>query len=703
MEQFKYKLEQRSADKKDKKDEKDELRVYEQHVKLTSDQEKRIVAIAQNELSEIKEQRQSYGPLNINLDDRWDELDRQYAGYLEELESAQFNLSMHTTQVKCDVIVRHICESFIESNPKYAISPRPEYEREDGRQTCEKIEDFLDYELDVNIPFAKPLALVAHSSVRKGTGFLKIPYSIERDKSKQEVTYTGTPEVYTDNNGQPQVKNEGLEEFIERYPDALKKYPGHVKRLVEGKTLQLTEEIEETSYDGPLPQFVDLTNFYARTDIKNYKELSKTRITFERLNFTWRELKQKEENEGWSNVDNLVNKKSDKDDKKDASYQFDDYDIFECVLYFDLNDDDKEEKFIVWISEETNVILNFVRYPYNTVPCYYVPFYIKSTIDGLYDAGIAEDMTDLSVAEDALMCMLLEGTWIRNTITPITKDQGIINQFMTDRFAHGIVLRSEPGKVRFLNEYMGNIDTGGMMLLSGTLERRQEDVSGVPAGKSGKESPLDPHAPASKTIALLQQAGINIKDYLNKMAPSFNEVANIFLQLFYQSPGSEEGRKYKARSVTGSTPFETLSRKDMVAKVNIEVQAINYDMDKLNEKRNVLAIIQLFRQEPLIARNPEAVYYLIKTGISAFGGRWKNGIDKLITPLDEFRKQLVQKSMEAVDQYVRGETAKAEAEGRPVNYDPDQMMMLINDMQSEVATPPDEAVAKQRAEEGEIA
>lgn len=698
MEQVKYKLEQLPLEKKS---EEDELKVYEQHVTLNPEQEKRLIKIVQNELSEIKKQRQSYGPMNVNLDDHWAMLDRQYAGYVEEVESRQFDLSMHTTQIKCDVIVRHICESFIESNPKYSISPRPEFDRgndkeDDGRELCEHLEDFLDYEIDINIPFAEPLCLVAHSAVRKGTGFLKIPYSIERDESKREVTYKGKPEMILDDNGQPQVKNEGLEEFLSKYPDGQEKYPGHVKRLIAGKELHLMENYTETVYDGPLPQFVDLTNFYARTDVRGYRGLKKTRITLERLNFTWRELKQKEEKEGWENIDKLA---TDKTDNKISNHEFESYDIFECVVYFDLDADGKEEKFILWISEDNYTVLNFVRYSYNTVACYYVPFYIKKTIDGLYDVGVAEDMTDLSIAEDALMCMILEGAWIQNTVTPITKDQKIINQFMFHRFAHGVVLRGDPEKIKFLNEFMGQVDIGGMMLLSGSLERRQEDVSGVQAGKSGRESPMDPHAPASKTIALLQQSGINIKDYLNKMAPAFNEVANIFLQLFYQSPGSDEGRKYKARSVTGTTPFETLSRKDMVARVNIEVQAVNYDVDKLNEKKNVLAIIQLFRQEPLIARNPEAIYYLIKVGISAFGGRWRNAIEKLLPPLDEFRNLQQQTALEAVDKYIQGENAKAQAEERDPQYDKEQMMLLINDMQAETVTPVAEEVQKERAKE----
>ena len=172
-----------------------------------------------------------------------------------------------------------------------------------------------------------------------------------------------------------------------------------------------------------------------------------------------------------------------------------------------------------------------------------------------------------------------------------------------------------------------------------------------------------------------------------------------FLQLFYQSPGSDEGRKYKARSVTGTTPFETLSRKDMVARVNIEVQAVNYDVDKLNEKKNVLAIIQLFRQEPLIARNPEAIYYLIKVGISAFGGRWRNAIEKLLPPLDEFRNLQQQTALEAVDKYIQGENAKAQAEERDPQYDKEQMMLLINDMQAETVTPVAEEVQKERAKE----
>ena len=236
-----------------------------------------------------------------------------------------------------------------------------------------------------------------------------------------------------------------------------------------------------------------------------------------------------------------------------------------------------------WASKEKKVVIGSMLYPHDVE--YYIPHYIAAVKPGFYQPGLAEFTVDSHIAQSVLLNLLLGGIYIRNTITPVTKDPDVISQFLEKRFTHGIPIEAEPGKVDFLQKYMSQIDVNGIMSSMQFMKQGDEEVTGSSSGMSGQESPFDPTAPASKTIALLKMAGINVDEYIACMTPAFNNIAYVLLQIYYQM--STEGRKYaiKPAKVVGDNPFGELSRSDMIARTNIQAQAYAYDFDKLQAKK----------------------------------------------------------------------------------------------------------------------
>jgi hypothetical protein len=96
------------------------------------------------------------------------------------------------------------------------------------------------------------------------------------------------------------------------------------------------------------------------------------------------------------------------------------------------------------------------------------------------------------------------GIYIRNTVTPITDDQDVIDQFLEKRFTHGIPIQGKAGQVDFLQKYMPQIDTNSIFNAMQFMKQADEEVTQSSSGMSGQESAFDPNAPASKTIALLK-------------------------------------------------------------------------------------------------------------------------------------------------------------------------------------------------------
>ena len=699
-----YVLEQETKSEADKKIEAQELPVYMERLELTEEQEKRLVQEFKAEMTVIKEQRE-----NDKLESKWEALQNQYDGVIEEDARKQFNLNMRITKVKVDKCVNLIMQSFFESDPIYAVSPRPEYEKEGGRPTCNKQQDFLDYKLD-NLPFRFPIGLTVHSATVKGTGILKLYHEIRRETKRREETYDGKPVPMADSknqtimkNGMPVMYNKGLKDFLTNWPDAEKEYPGLVKKLIEGKSITFYAKYKDTTYNDPLPKNVDLKDFFVRTNTEGYDGLKTTRLIAERQSYTYWELKKEERKEKFFNIDKLVQDDKDKD-KKVEHYENMDFDIFECNYYFKMEEDDEEEtKIKFWISEEKNVVIGCYDYPNSTIECEYVPFYIRKKKAGFYQPGMAEDLTDTNLAENLILDFTLEAAYQQNMVTPITDDEDVEAQFLEKRFTHGIPIKAKPGSIDFLQKYMRPMDTSGLIALMQYLVQIDDNVSKISSLMSGKESPVDPSAPASKTIALLQQSGIDVKEYILTILPSFNEVAYILLGLYFQM--SKEGRKYtiNPERVVGDNPFATIDRNELMARTNIQAQAYAFDFDKVNEKISTVGLYQMLRNEPIIARRPESVYVFLKNIIESWSPRWRNNIDKLLPPLDQFKKEQAAIAFTAVAQYITMKKQKEQTTGVPAEFKAEELLPMMNDLMAEAVTNPSPEVLKQREKDAQRA
>lgn len=695
-EEYKFSKEQKSE--ADKKMEAQGIPVYMERLELSDEQKKRLVEEIFAEFKVLKEEREAK-----HLEKKWQALDNQYDGKLNEDTRRQFNLNKGVTKVKIDKIVRYAKQAFFESDPVFAITPRPEFYKNSGLEVCSKQQDFLDYKMD-NLPFEQEIDLVFHSAAVKGTGILKIFHDIRREPRRREERYEAKIVSVIDPinkqpvvmNGQQVLENRGLKEFLSNWPSAAEKYPGYLKQLASGKDIEFVVDYKETVYNDPRPKFIDLKDFYVRINTNGYDGLKTTRLTVERQNYTYWDLRREEKEEKFYDIDKLISDEKEKDGKK-KNYENLDFDILECVYYFRLNDNDSEEtKIVVWVDEDKKIVIGSVLYQYYAIGSCYIPFYIKRKKTGFYQPGVAEDLTDNNLAENAILNLTLESSHITNTVTPITNKPEVMSQFLEKRFAHGVPIEAKAGEIDFLQKYMRPTDVGGLIQILLMLSQFDDDLSGVSAGMSGKENPLDPQAPASKTIALLKASSIDINDYIRHLISSFNEIGYILLAMYYQM--SKEGRKYTIRpeNVVGENPFGVLERNDMIARTNIQARAYAYDFDKVNEKAQDLALYQTIRTEPLVAKNPEAVYTLLKNIIENWSIKWKNIATKVIPSLEDFKKMQLQTAMQGVAMYIQGVLKNSKVTGVEPEFDVKAMLPMLADMQAMMVTPPAPEVQKQQ-------
>ena len=678
----------------EKKEEAKEIPKYKSRMELSQENEDRLGKEVFDEREAMEEERQE-----TEIEEAWENLDAQYDGEIEEHEDRQYNFHKNTTKIKIDAIRRLIKQALFESDPVATVSPYPGFQKEGGQDVCDKQTDFLDNKVDQVIPLKEQMSYVLYSAALKHVGFLKVTHKMETDTKSREELYEGNKVVGVNPDGTPAIDSSGFERFLKNYPDAVEKYPGIIKALIKGEDKNLKIKYKEIIYNDPLPKFVAPENFLARLSCNNYRDLARTRLTVETEEYTGWELLKAQEDDEFFNVDEVFfNYKKGEGDKKERKERIEGYlnkkfKILECVYYGREKEADTDEiKMVLFFDEESRKLIGSNYYFYDAVPCYYVPFYIKKNKPGLYGESMGSDLAHGNLIEDTLLNHLLEGVDMRNTFTPITLSEEVEEQFLEKRFTHGIPINCAPGEIDFLQKYMPQIDVGGMMALIQYINKDSDDTSGISGYTTGRESEVDPTAPAAKTIALLEQSGINVKDYVNEIALSFNEVLHIFLSIYHQI--SKEGRAYKKNPELGGDPFAMIERSEMIARTNIQSQATTFNFEKMNEKRENLAMYQVLRQELLIAKNPEAVYFLIKTLIKSWSKMWKNQVDEILPPLEVFKKQQAMVALQAVNQYVQAVVKKATITGTPPEFDVKQLMPIMTDLQAQIATPPSKEAQK---------
>jgi len=687
---------------------------FKEQFDMDDTQEERLKKEIFDKFEKLEEERKSEG-----LDDKWEALEAQYKGEMTDDSNLEFSMDIGISRVKVDALERLSIKSFLESDPKFTVTPRPLAAKVDKWDvTVNAQSEYLDYKLDEEIDIKSPLRKVIHQAVNLDVGIMKIPYSHERKKRRREERYSAKQQQ----DDQGNVTIPGLKSFLVSYPEAINVgNEGHwvVKDLMQQKDVVFKAEYWDTAYSDPLPTFVDIKDFYVSKDCEGYKGLCEAQLTIERQAYTWWELKKAESNGDFKDVDKckwIVNDQGEDDETKEVENHKDQsYQVIECVYYFNQKADDSnpdeagddpedEVKVVCWFEVRSKTFLGAIIYPYDTVECYYVPFYIKDKTAGFYKGGLSEDITDDHLTQNAFLNFMLTESWMQLQTTPILREgSAIADQFISKRWKPGMPL-TLPQETMDVSKELGFLEkpntqvASQMMNIVLYLSKITDDKVGISGLTTGKESPMDPTAPAAKTAMLLEQSGININGYIQCLLPSFNLIGEIILQLTYQM--SEGGRmfrqKQKAGMVTGQDPFGEITRDQMSAKTNIQSRALGFAFDKINEKRENLALFQLMRQDPLVARNPEGVYALAKTLVSSWSPMWKNKVDNILQTDQEFQQDQLKICVQALQTYMQQIAQQAQVTGVAPEPQMQEFMQIASQMMSEAITPPSKEEQKAR-------
>ena len=677
-------------------------------LKLDDTEQKALVKEMMAEFDAIKLERKDID--GCDFDDFMDSMDRQRKGIMPKTASRAYNLDTGVSKIKCGDIVRTTISAICDVDPKISVNPRPGYGQQAGRDICQQQEEFIDYAVDERIPLRPALRLAAQSAVYKKVGMIKWVHRVRKEKRIGHDKYEGNPVFEVDERGNERmVSNKGLEDFLLSYGETIQKdkeknpkstkYDWIIKKLMEGKKAEFDYEYDDVVYNDPFPIYVDNRDFYVRKGVEGYIGLCSTPLIVERVSYTYNELKEFEKEYDFVNVDKLIyNSDKDENDKtKREGYATEIFNILECTYYANLPGEDELTKIICWIAEDKLCYLGGIEYPYTVIDCCYSPHYVKKTDSGFYQEGVAEDLTDVHLSRNAILNHTLEAAHMATTISPIApKDSEISTQFIENTWANGMPLYGNPKEIDFLQNKIRPPDIAGLLLLDQTLSRVAGELSLVSDLRSGRESPLDPDAPGNKTIALLAESGKGVKDYVDEFSQGFNIDAELILKIYYEMGQDEqEYMEKRYRDVTGAET-KKISKAAMIAKTRIQSQAKAYDFDKLNAKREDLAINAYLKNEGIVVNNPGANWERVRLTVSSWGPKWKNAIDKLVPPQKEFQLQQMQIAVQAIQQYVQAKVQEAQQTQQPIKMVPEELVAMMAQMQAIVTKPVDQAQEEQK-------
>lgn len=607
---------------------------YRPKIDLTEEQKQELIMYMEANLDMIDKERR-----DDCSETRWRELDNQFWGNVREDSETMFKTHVHLTYDRCTKIENRLHQAFFESDPVFSVTTRPGYSGNMGEDDATLQEQYLDYIVDTDMHLKEQFSKIFHEATLKDGGIAKIVYEKDYEYVRKVESYKG------DENG--------LFQFLINYKDAKTKYPGYVRKLENGEDIKIVAYKPECTYEGPRLYFTPFEDFFISLRTQGMLGLRFSRFFAERQRYSWHELLDEVEENRFDKdaVEDLMYNFSDEGATLNPSYMDEEYQVFECNLFYDIKGQNKPKRIVVWYERERRIILSAIHYPYDHGRPYYIPFFTTNKKSGWHQPGAGIILKPQNVVANASTNLMLDKAFYQlQPIMRVSPNTGAASRIMMRKWRIGDPLVAGQGEVEMMNFNVGGFSE---LLNIITYNDRLADSSiGVnSANLSGRADPVDPDAPAKKTTALINETNINIKAYILSLLPSFQELGHQLLQLMAQYKDTDRF-KLRHSSVTGQEAKTTISAEQMRFRTNLTPNAYMFEPDKVNEKRLNLSLLQALTGNPVLAtflqRDPKAAWELGRMTVKSWSQAHANKINQIWPDEQQVNKQMVDVQKQAI-------------------------------------------------------
>jgi len=504
------------------------------------------------------------------------------------------------------------------------------------KELARKIEGWLHFIFDRKMKGVKEYRSILLNAGKLNVGIAKLGWERKYEKVFDiNVKYTDIDKFTADF---PDYKKAGLTES---------EYQSTINKLKTDSEVTIPR-IQHLQLTYNLPEIENVNRDKFILIPSNAKSIESARGHGYEMELSWNDLKKGEAEGRYHNIDRVMksagvsyedsivdrerNSEEKKKNEQTTDYKKIPYNAYKIIYNYDIDDDGLTEKLIFTYLYKEGIIIKVEYWDENL---FFVPHYIElrpGRFDGIGVVKSTEPMND-----NADKIWNLRNNVARMVCSPSFKAKiGSSFDPTAQEFYPGVVFWLEnPDDVEqwvLINNFPELYNEE--ILLDKYIQQR----TGVTAGQMGRESASDPNAPASKTIALIQESNILINDDIACLRDGIEEVYYRIIQMCAKYLPEDD--KYLIKY--------GLKKEDLKVSLDeIFLNGISASINKETRREEEMRFYAMYSQDPLIATDPQTKRKMLKN-VFASWGRDKEAL--LPTELEVF-EALVKVETEALKRF----------------------------------------------------
>lgn len=549
---------------------------------------------------------------------RFEEEKNQHEGKIQAGDypsPGAFRVAYPLTKKKARETSNRLKQAYLDADPVWAVTYSGDMQGEEGAKLADRIERGLDTSVDSHLECLDDFAHGIFNSTLHGIGALVPNWKYQEATRKDLEKWRGF-------DGLTEASMADLIAFEDKYKD-WNRHPDlksiHV-RLEKGEVVE--REITFKQAVRNCPDFLSIDPHCVRVYpwVDGYEGLRSTPAYGYVEKFRLYELQELAES-GQIDEDSLerLMKKRAEDLPEDADTQNEEFEVFIGTVNYALESDDRA-LYKVFFETEGGTLLRVRAFPWWYGEPDLIPLYIREEEKGFFKRGLAWDVKDDTLILTVLLCMYLNGVDMANSMRLRVKDKSLAQRhLLSGKWSPrlGIPWKDSPTEVDSLAQPMTHLST--ILESMSVMAKNADNATNTSEYQSGRESPNDPAAPASKVALLLKQVEPNQKEFIRSLEPSFRKVGRYLLWMYYQ--GLQLGWIEEIPGAEGVTAADIAKVKD-----NLNPRALLFESDRAEDLQRNTAVMQLLEKylpgSPLFSR-------ALKMLLSSMGSQWARIVNSL--------------------------------------------------------------------------
>jgi hypothetical protein len=347
-------------------------------------------------------------------------------------------------------------------------------------------------------------------------------------------------------------------------------------------------------------------------------------------------------------IDNVKNKVEGVTEAQEQDYLFKPFTAYYGIVRYDINNDGELKDYLyTYVFKEKTLIRLQV---YDKPKRGFFPFEIIPRENRFYGQGAIERIYPIYKVIKVISDQAIDTT----SITTVPSFMG------TDDIADRIDGKVFHPGITFLFQSLQDIDKFKQfemsqpefysIKISKYWENLAELAIGISYYSSGQESPTDPRAPASKTIALIREANTRIDNYVKNLKKNTEDMMAYICDLIYEN--GDDTLPYMTTQ-DGRKIVKYFPRKNLrTGRIKFHLRGTSVTENRQIEKMESREVLQLIMAHPLAQRNMRLQNAALKTYFMNEGGKWADLARELYSE-KEIQQEQATMLRNALDSYMQ--------------------------------------------------